>query len=314
MKNNWILPLLSIVLASTSAYATDDKTPVSPSEVKPSAPGAEQATGEAAALAENNRMKTLEGSKSPFSGQFNITYQGSSLSHPFSADAPNPGGFTPPPLVTMSGSVAVRYRIDKNTTMGVGTGVTTETPFQGPKDTTVSDPYMDIARSYMIGKVHNRADFQATFWTNDQYHNDLGYRVGLTATNESSHLFSFGLTVGFLLELDYNFFSGSAQYATTTATAGVLGNQVQWDLITDPFFEYALSEQVNLRTVIGIQSINLRNLASDFAFTHPTVYETLGVGVQILPAWFIYPFVQFFPSQMASNNTVVGFNTIINLF
>jgi hypothetical protein len=306
-----LLALLAIL--SPSAFATDDTTPVSPGEVKPSAPATEVA-GEAAAIAENNRMKTLEGSKSPFSSQLNISYQGSSISHPFDKEAPNPSGQVPAPLVTASGTVSLRYRNDKNTTMGVGTGVTTQTPFQGPKNTTVSDPYADIARSFMINKVHNRADLQAILWTNDQYHNDFGYRMGLSAVNESSYLFPFGLTVGFLLEIDYNFFSGQDQYSTATHVAGITASQVQWDLITDPYFEFALGDKVNLRTVIGIQSLNTRDLASDFAFTHPTIYETFGVGVQVLPAWFIYPFVQFFPSQLQTNKTVVGFNTIINIF
>jgi hypothetical protein len=311
------LSLLAILtILNPNAFATDDKTPVAPGEVKPSANGGTAELGESAAEteAQNNRAKTLEGSKSPFSGQFNISYQGSTISHPFSEDAPNPSGATPPPLVTLGGTISARYRIDKRTTMGLGTGITTETPFQGPKNTSVSDPYADIARSYFLGKVHNRADFQFVYNTSDQYRNVYGYRTGFSLVNESSYLFPFGLTAGFLLELDYNLFSGDAAYATATAPHGVLHNQVQWDVITDPFFEYTLSDHVNLRTVIGIQSLNLRDMSSDFALHHPTVYETLGVGIQVLPAWFIYPFVEFFPSQMQSNKTVVGFNTIINLF
>lgn len=260
---------------------------------------------------QNNRMKTLEGSRSPWSGQFNLTYNGSSLSHPFSADAPNPGGQVPPPLVTMSGTAAVRYRLDAQTTAGVGTGVTTQTPFQGPKNTTFADPYFDIARSYSLGPILNRADLQTTLWTSQQAHDQYGYRFGLTLVNESFHQFDCGFTAGFVLGFDYNFFSGDPQYQSSIE---ITGNQTQWDVITSPYFEYVLSKRVNLRTVIGIQSLNNRDLNSSFAFYHPKIYETLGVGVQVLDAWFIYPFVQFFPYSIMTNNMLVGFNTIINLF
>lgn len=133
----------------------------------------------------NNRMKTEEGSKSPLSGQFNLTYSGSSLDHPFSEYAPNPGGLEVPPLVTLSGTVSARYRIDKKTTTGVGTGVTTQTPFQGPKNTTVANPYLDIARSFRWGAIQNRADFQITLWTEAQLHDDYGQRLGFSFIDEA---------------------------------------------------------------------------------------------------------------------------------
>jgi hypothetical protein len=305
MKNYWLLFLLTLIVSSHAAFADtkdDEATSLTPAQDKVEAPKVDDTT--------NNRMKTLEGSKSRFSGQFNISYQGSTISHPFDGDAPNLSGQTPPPLVTLSGTVSARYRIDPVTTTGIGIGLLTQTPFQGPKNTTASEPYADIARSYTIDKIHNRVDFQFTKYTSDQYNTQLGYLEGLTLTNESTYLFSFGLTAGFLLELDYNFFSNDPMYSPL----GIARNQTQWDVITDPFFEYTLNKTFNLRTVIGIQSLNNRDLASDFALFHPSIYETLGLGCQVLPAWFIYPFVQFFPGNMESANTVVGFNTIINLF
>jgi hypothetical protein len=260
---------------------------------------------------QNNRMKTLEGSKSRWSGQVNLTYNGSSIQHPFSREAPNPGGQVPPPLVTMAATASARYRIDPQTTAGLGTGITTQTPFQGPKNTTIADPYADVARSWKLGNVaHNRVDFQGTVWTNDQSHNDFGYNYGLTVVDEAFHEFGFGLTAGLVLEFDYNFFSGSSKFDNDA----VRSQQTQWDIVTDPYFEYALSKSFNLRTVIGIQSLHNRDLESGFHFYDPKVYETIGLGIQIIPSWFIYPFVQFFPYSINARNTLVGFNTIINLF
>ncbi len=301
LKNFLLIGLAFFSVPFAFAHAEEKKKPTE-ATVRPSGGATEEA--------ENNRMKTLEGSKSPFSGQVNLTYNGSSLEHPFSKDAPNPGGAVPPPLVTAVGTFSGRYRIDKETTAGLGTGITTQTPFQGPKNTTIADPYIDIARSYKYGAVKNRLDFQTTVWTNDQSHNDYGYDLGFSLLNESYHTFSFGLTAGLALELDYNIFSGAAKYSAP----GIAEEQTQWDILTDPYFEYALSKSINLRTVIGIQSLHNRNLGGTFEFFHPKVYETIGLGVQLLQSWFIYPFVEFFPYSVNARNTLVGFNTIINLF
>ncbi len=113
----------------------------------------------------NERMRALDGSKSDWSGQFNLNYSGAPLRNPLSADAPNPGNILPPPVVMMTGSFAVRNRLDSQTTMGLGTGIGTETPFQGPKNTRASDPYIDVARRFTVGPVMCRAGVSAKFYT-----------------------------------------------------------------------------------------------------------------------------------------------------
>jgi hypothetical protein len=257
---------------------------------------------------QNVRMKTLEGSTSRFSGQFNLTYSGSSISNPFSGDAPNPGNQVPRPLVTLSGTVSARYRIDEKTTIGLGTGLTTQTPFQGPKNTAVADPYADIARSYKLGPFQNRADFQATFWTNNQYSSQYGYRFGLTASNEIYYLFNFGLTVGLVLQVDYNIFASGAQYDSS--------QQTEYDFFGAPYFEFKLSRRFNLRSVIGNSFLHNRDLTGALSFYRPEIYQTFGVGISIVDAVFVYPFVQFFPfsGNVTSQTSLIGFNTIINLF
>jgi len=256
---------------------------------------------------QNNRMKTLEGSTSRWSGQFNMTYSGSSVSTPFSGDVPNPGNQVPPPLASLSGTMSARARLDAFTTMGLGTGITTQTPFQGPKNTTVADPYVDIARSFKLGPIKNRADFQTTLWTNSQYFSQYGYRFGMTALNESFYQFPFGLTVGLALQLDYNLFA-AGNYDPS--------QQTQYDLYTDPYFEFVLSKVFNLRSVIGIGSLHTANLGGALSFIHPDVYQTMGVGISIADAVFVYPFVQFFPfsGNVSSQSTLVGFNAIVNVF
>jgi hypothetical protein len=320
MKSFLITSLLIAIAMPSFAWA-DDQTSPAPAPTSPTSDVSSGTSSNTGATGEsNNREKTLEGSKSPFSLQFNMTYSGSSINHPFSADVPNPGNQVPPPLATLSGTFSGRYRIDDKTTVGLGAGLTTYTPFEGPKNTSVSDPYVDIARSYKLGPIHNRADFQNTLWTDNQ-NNSLGWRYGLTLTNEAFYEFPFGLTVGGLLEVDYNFFSGAAKYqgvippnvAANIGTSGTFQeNQMKYDLYTDPYFEFALSDRVNLRSVIGIPWYHTESTVG--FLKGQSVYQTLGVGVQVIQPWFIYVYVQAYPyQQLTSSSTTFGFNTIFNI-
>src|SRR4051812_36410724 len=84
------------------------------------APAAEQKKAQPAASdneeTKNARALALEGSKSPWSGQLQLTYLGSSLNHPFSDELANPSHQDNPSPVSLSGIVAVRYRFNDTTT------------------------------------------------------------------------------------------------------------------------------------------------------------------------------------------------------
>ena len=253
----------------------------------------------------NTRMKAVEGSKSPYSGQFNITYSGSSINHPFSKEAPNPGQLPVPPLVSISGTVSARYRFDKKTTAGVGTGILN----QGFKTTSVSDPYIDIAHSFRWGPIQNRADFQFTLWTQDQLHKQYGQNLGFSAVDEAFYEWDFGLTTGLAFEIDVNTFSSDAKFASKAA------GQVSYDIYPEPYFEFALSKRVNLRSVLQVGFEHTRDLGS-FKFTGDRVGQTLGVGISAADWLFLYPYLKGVPysGTFGVKTTVLGLNAIINLF
>ena len=256
----------------------------------------------------NKRMQTLEGSKSRWSGQLQFNYSGSTFNHPFSREAPNPGHSVPPPVVTLDGTFSARYRIDDKTTAGLGSGVTTQTPFQGPKNTSLADPYVDVAKSYKVGPIYNRSDLQFTVWTNHQYHSDYGYRQGVSLTNESFYEFPIGLTAGVALELDYNVFA-EGDYPKD--------QQPLWDVAFDPYFEYSINDTFNLRSVIGIADYKNKDKLGTDRFYHPSVYQTFGLGIAATKSVFVYVYAKAYPYRnkpVAADNTLFGFSTIINLF
>ena len=287
---------LSAALVATRGQADD--TPASQSPAATPSPEAVQ----------NARMATLEGSKSPWSGQFQLSYSGSSRNHPFSDKAPNPGHEIPEPLVTLSGVFSARYRIDPKTTFGIGTGVITETPFQGPKHTSLSDPQIDLARSFSVGPIHNRVDATLVQYTNHQSYQD-GYRQQLDISSESFYEFESGVTLGLALAVDGNTFASKGDYDKS--------KQTEYDFAVDPYFEYALNQTFNLRSVIGIVDYHNRDIPDPARYTHPAVYQTFGLGISATKSVFLYAFVKGRPysdKPMTSQNTTAGFSTIINLF
>lgn len=316
-----LVPVVMIALAVPSLAKADDTTSGS-SDQNTDQSSAAPSTGNSASTSaeqkkpaegtaqetQNNRAKTLEGSQSPFSGQFQLQYNGSTISHPFSAEAPNPRNQPVPPQVDLTGTASARYRIDSATTAGVGFAGIIYTPFNGPKNASIYEPNADIAHSFKFANIHNRVDFQYTQYTSNQMNSQLGYREGLTLLDEAFYEFKFGLSVGLLVELDYNFFSGDPQYDSVAA------NQTRWDIVTDPYFEFVLNKTFNLRSVIGIENDHNRDMAGTFTLNTPGVYQTLGLGIQPLDWIFLYIFVEPVYSHLTANNTMVGFSTIINLF
>jgi hypothetical protein len=306
------LLLLSISFGSKLGFAEEQENGEKPAgQEQAAAPAQEKAKSPEDKAKEdhsNNRVKTLLGSKSKLSGQFNLTYSGSTLDHPFSNKMPNPGNEVPPPLAYLSGTMAMRYRYDPHTTFGVGAGIRTEQPFQGPKNTTVNNPYLDVVRSYTLGPIHNRGLGQVEYFTDHSNHEIYGYRFAFTGLNESFYEFDFGLTSGLLFELDYYTYASDKPYK--------ISGQVTYDFVTAPYFEYKLSDTVNLRTVIGIVINNMKSYNGMFKYQHPKPYQTLGVGIAVTKSFYLYPYIKAYPysGNMHWNTSFVGFNAIVNVF
>jgi hypothetical protein len=321
------LALIGAALASTIALSTvshalaDDDSTTNPPAPQPGA-GTTSVMDES----QNNRQKTLQGSKSPFSLQFQLQYNGSSIIHPLAQEVPNAGHLVPAPTANLTGTFSGRYRLDPQTTVGLGGGITTYTPFQGPSNTSVANPYTDIAHSFKIGDIRNRADLQLQVFTDHLNNDDYGYTTSETILDEAFYEFKFGLTVGFLVEFDYYTFSGKPQYqpnyynsnplvGTSGTQIGQEGpGQIKWDLATDPYFEYALNSTFNLRSVIGWVGNNFRSMPGNFDLDHSPVYQTLGLGTQAGKSVFVYTFLEGFWNNLNARSTTFGFSTIINLF
>lgn len=304
MKN--LLILITILTTTTIPHLTfaEEKDPsTNPAPIDTTEPSETQ----------NNRAKALEGSASKWSGQLNLNYNGSSINHPFDKTVPNPGGDAVPNNVTFGGTVSARYRFDPTMTVGVNTGVTTEHPFQGPSNTTIADPGIDLAKTFKTAFISHYLDFAATLYTNHQYHSELGYIGALTISDEMRHDFDMGLTLGLALAAEYAFFSDDNKYDN----AAVKASQSEYSFVASPYIEYALNKTFNLRSVFNLQAIHTRNISDAMTFETPHVNQTLGLGIAATKSLFLYTYVRFYPfpySAIKADNTIFGTQLIVNLF
>lgn len=253
----------------------------------------------------NKRLATLDGSKSPISGQFQLGYSGASIQKPWSDEVPNPGNEQPPPLSTLSGTVSARYRMDPRTSIGVGTGVQVFSPFNKFQGFSVSDPYVDLGRSYKLGPIQGRGSASVTFYTNDQSRNQYGYRWGFGLSNEAFYEFPFGLLTGLSLSGTFNTFADG--------NFPDQGGQPEFSFNIAPYLEYKLNDTFNLRSVTGFQFYKYQG-ASGFPLSRVPTYQTVGLGIAATDSMFFYPYIRYFFRRITTADTTFGFSAIINLF
>jgi hypothetical protein len=110
-----------------------------------------------------------------------------------------------------------------------------------------------------------------------------------------------GLSLGGALEYTRYFFD------KTDKTLGANYLQIY------PVAEYVINDMFNLRTVLGYQWEQLRE--TKYTNYHKLdVFQSIGLGTTITRDVFLYPNIQFLPSQMKSGLTNIGLSAYINAF
>ncbi len=323
------LVLLSMLLLSVSAFAQDKKkeaAPAAKAEVK-AAEEKKEGEDEADKVITNRRIRASEGSLSPWSVSTFFNYSGGSLADPSNPERPNiVGGGAVQTLQALSGTVGVRYRVTKLDSLTLNTGFFMTTPFhQSDKriekaslkkrfnDTkrrlNVSDPSLRYSRLANLAGIQTVFAAQSTLITNNQL-NDIGFR---SSHNVSMNMFkdlpNTKFSYGFLIQgTIYDFDSGNL-------TQGGVG-----DALTDkgagiyPQFEYVINDTYNLRTIYGWQVYeNLRGQEGN-TWQKRKVYQSVGLGISVTRDIFLYPNIQFIPSNLRSDVTNIAMSANINLF
>lgn len=277
----------------------------------------------------NKKLRAESGSKSKWSISVTPNYQGASIEKPLHKDRPNLMRDPVPQKVRLEGELAVRFRLTKNDSIKLGSVFGLQRPLQDAKRGDIADPYVKYSRVSKVGSY-----FQSVFEAGPS----LGTSGDRIATGEFLRpelseimLTDFGgtrLTGGLAGDLTYSFFSKDGEMIQPKGTsAAAPANQFQQDyqVALFPFFEYALSDRVQLRTVFRPYVFaHDRNAAWSTLQKRPWT-QSVGVVVGLTRDVSLYPNFQFdweqwrrddfnFLRKGVRSSSTVALSAAINLF
>ena len=308
--------LLTVMVLATSQAAFSQTT----TEAKPEGTTiTAKPVDEADAVITNKRLRAASGSLSKWSGNFSINYQGGSVEKPGAAQRPNiTSGADALTLQYLTANVGLRYRFSKLNSLTLGTGVFMNTPFntniktndpelkkefdKTKQELTVSDPnliYTNLARIYGFQVV---TQLTPTLITNSQQRHQ-GYRASWdVASTWMKDVGDSGLSLGATFEwTGYSFDKPNQNLAKNV-----------WQLY--PVAEYVINDTFNLRTLWGWQVYQQTRDMKWTNYEKRVVYQSFGVGISLSRDVFIYPNIQFIPSDIRSDRTNLGISAYINTF
>ena len=270
-------------------------------------------------LITNKRLRADSGSLSEWSMSSSFNYQGGSLSDPTDAKRPNiVNGADALTLQNLTGDIGVRYRITKLLSITGSTGLFMTTPFHNSIDTdneklkenfeynhqklTINDPLLRLTYLSKVGDIQSVSNIKLTLITNNQQ-------------KLAGYLWSYYLSQNFMYQFEETRFSIGANL-----TAQLYSFSRENESLTDrvfgvyPAFEYEINETFNFRTAFGTFVYQHLRGSDSSTYEKRAVYQSLGLGISITRDIFLYPNVQYIPSDIRSDRTNLALNANINLF
>lgn len=289
-------------------------------QVKEAAPAAAaKPVDEADQVITNRRLRADSGSLSKWSASTYFNYQGGSVADPLKPERPNiVSGADAITLQNLIGEVGIRYRLSALDSLTLSTGLFMTTPFHDTIDTkdaalkknfedthqelTVSDPALKYTHLDKFFGVQSVSIIKPTLITNNQQ-KDAGY--------EASFLFS----QTFMREVGKTGFSYGAGIQALLYTFNN-DNKNLSDSVSGiyPAAEYEINDTFNLRTVFGFQVYEQLRKQDNSTFNKRKVYQSVGLGISVTRDIYLYPNIQYIPSDIRSDRTNIAISANINVF
>lgn len=308
--------LLFVLVLSLPAFAqTEEKTDNRPAQEVVTPP---PATDKADEVITNRLLRASSGSLSEWSGNFNINYNGGSTQKPFAAQRPNiTDGADSLTLQYINANVGLRYRINELNSITMATGLFWNTPLMtriktsDPKlkqqfdatkgDVTANDPNLIYTNLASLWGFQIQSQLTPTLITNAQQTHQ-GYRASWDAQTTWMHVINkSNLTLGMAFE-----WTG---YAFSKPNRDLARNV--WQVY--PIAEYIVNDWLNLRTLWGWQVYQQTRRDDTWTYEKRVVYQSFGTGISVTRDIFLYPNIQFIPSDMRNDRTNLGISAYINL-
>lgn len=295
------LPAVTIIGIATSAHA--QTTPVAES------PGSVSAPINPDDLITNNNLRALSGSTSKWSFASQWNYMGGTIKEPFDESRPNIAASSATTDKTdIDATLNVKYNLNSKDSIFAGFGVRWVAPFTAGGPSHYSGSTYDAVNPTITGQhIYKYAGIQAVAQLMVMQYTQAdsvasGYAQQFQFDQENIYEFgSSGLSLG----------ASTGVYANRFFNGDDLEHQSAFSAWVLPYLEYQLNDKINLRTVCNLWQYEYYRTEN---WKHDTVTESVGVGFSITRNFFVYPNVQFVPSDIRADRTNVGLTSTINLF
>src|SRR5690606_18324123 len=184
------------------------------------------------------------------------------------------------------------------------------------RELTVSDPSIGYTHLDNFAGWQSVTSLSYTYITNSEQdkagYNSSAY-FGQTFMREVGNTgFSYGAAVTWT-----RYFHDKAGNVTLSSGDVVSRKSLQAENTVGlfPAAEYVINDTFNLRTVFGWQYYSqTRKQAKDDTWNKRKVYQSVGLGISVTRDIFLYPNIQFIPSDIRSDLTNIAISANINVF
>lgn len=248
-------------------------------------------------------VRAEAGSRSRYSIKGTLSYSGAPVGEPLSENLPNPDDSPGTFKTSLSGTISARYRLDKNSSLGLGTGIKTIAPFHGAERTDLTDPRLSYTSVYKAYGIQSVTSASVLAVTNPDY-TEIGEVAGLTFYQSGKYRvgsWTYGLSLSF------------SNYYYDRAYESSDGNAANYFLSLSPSLSYRVSDKVKIKTSVKRGIRNLRKAHDLGAWDNRTVSGKLGVGIGITKDIYINPYLYYYPEEFSWKSTSLSFSTVFSI-
>jgi hypothetical protein len=270
----------------------------------------------------NAKLRADSGSKSKFSMSATANYRGGSVSRPFAAERPDLSGLPDNQVDTsLDGTLKVRYRPDKNSSLSLGVSMGMKTPFQGDVNDNetqlnIGDPLVGYNRTFAAIGLQNSWNVYGSIGTSDESKNvdrDASFATDYTLMKKFDR-FSVGTTASIWYDV-LSTEPGENPRWRQKAGMEKVDKRVAWGGTFSPTFEYQVSEKFTFRALFAyFRWKHLYGDGENWRMLRIKEYNSVGMGIAVIRDVYLYPNVQFLPRDAKLANTNVGLSATINVF
>jgi hypothetical protein len=257
------------------------------------------------------KLKAESGSLSRVSGKLSLSYFGPTFGDFSAPDQPNPDGTVATYSQAFRGSVSARYRLNPDSAVSAGTGISINHPFHGWDRTDVNNPFLSYDFSSRFGKLQMRNSPGIVIATVPDY-TEIGEIGGVNWNNSlvyrvSDSKFALSFDSGF----DYWIYKRT--YRPGSRRDGGDGRAQQYTIAWYPGFKYNFRDYLQMYSSMGFQLYNPREAEDLGVLWNRTVSIRLGLGYSHSRDFYFAPYIQGFVENLSWDMTTINMTGVFSV-